>query len=213
MRRRSVVVPILILINVIVFFMWFTLGISHNAFMPRNFLVSWTALQQGRWWVVLTSVFSHEALWHILINMVVLYSFGPIMEWVLGRKPFLIFYLVAGVVSSFSHALTSAWLLHMPQLPALGASGAISGVVVLFAFMFPREKILLLGIIPLPALWGALGFIGFDLWGLSAQARGGGLPIGHGAHLGGALTGILYYYFIIRPRKQRASAAARSRAF
>lgn len=69
--------------------------------------------------------------------------------------------------------------------------------------MFPREKILLFGIIPLPAIVGALAFIGLDIWGVVAQAGGGGLPIGHGAHLGGAITGIIYYLLYLRPRLKR----------
>ena len=86
---------------------------------------------------------------------------------------------------------------------ALGASGAIAGLVLVFSLIFPREKILLMGIIPVPALFGALAFVGLDLWGLTAQAHGGGLPIGHGAHLGGALTGMLYYVFFLRRRIRR----------
>jgi membrane associated rhomboid family serine protease len=73
----------------------------------------------------------------------------------------------------------------------------------LFALLYPREKLLLFGIIPLPAMFGALAFVGLDVWGVVAQAQGGGLPIGHGAHLGGALTGLLYYLFVLRPRLKR----------
>ena len=89
-------------------------------------------------------------------------------------------------------------ILHEPDIPALGASGAVAGVILLFSLMYPKQKILLLGIIPLPAITGALVFIGLDLWGLIAQAEGGGLPIGHGAHLSGAMVGIIYYFLFIR---------------
>ena len=84
--------------------------------------------------------------------------------------------------------------------PALGASGAVSGLLLAYALHFPRSKILLFGIVPVPALVGVLGFVGIDLWGLFAQTRGGGLPIGHGAHLGGALAGALMYFFYLRER-------------
>lgn len=189
-------VPLIVVINVLVFFMWHVLGT--NGFMFDNFLVSWTALIEGRYWTLITSVFSHNMLMHIFINMFVLNSFGSLLEVVLGRTRFLIFYLGAGVVSSFCHSIVSAFILHEPSLPALGASGAIAGLVLVFALVFPREKILLFGLIPLPALWGALAFVGLDLFGLFAQAQGGGLPIGHGAHLGGALSGALYYVFYLR---------------
>jgi membrane associated rhomboid family serine protease len=83
-----------------------------------------------------------------------------------------------------------------PEMPALGASGAISGTVVLFALMFPQAKIFILGILPLPAIWGAVLLVGLDLWGLVSQTAGGDLPIGYGAHLGGAFTGLIYYFFV-----------------
>jgi len=184
--------------------MW-TFGIPSYLFMEENFLVSWDALLEGRWWVCLSSVFSHSLLIHLLLNMMVLSSFGRVLEPFLGHLRFFSFYLGAGIFGSLVHAVVSAYLLEEPGLAALGASGAVCGVVLLFSLIFPREKILLFGIIPVPALMGALAFVGLDLWGLSAQAKGGGLPIGHGAHLGGAFVGIFYYFIAVRPRLVRSS--------
>jgi membrane associated rhomboid family serine protease len=109
------------------------------------------------------------------------------------------FYLVAAIMSSLAHAAVSTFLMDKPELPALGASGAISGVILLFSFLYREARILLFGFIPMPALLGAAAFVGIDLAGLAWQSSGGGLPIGHGAHLGGALTGTLYYLLVIRP--------------
>lgn len=200
-RRDSPVTTLLILLNAVVFIMWFTVD---PVFMENNFLVSWSALAQGRPWVLLTSVFSHMGFLHIFVNMFVLNSFGRFLEQFLGSKFYLGFYLVAGLVASLSHATLSNFLLGQPELPALGASGAIAGLVLLFSLLFPKEKIVLFAIIPLPALVGAIAFVALDLWGLAAQAEGGGLPIGHGAHLGGALTGLLTYIVILRPRLLRS---------
>ncbi len=192
MRRRAV--PIIIFLNILVFIAW-RFGSQHELqFMVDHFLVSWTGLSEERWWTLLTSVFSHTMFLHLLINMFVLNSFGPIVEAIVGTRRFLIFYISAGMFSSLCHALVSAFFLQSPELPALGASGAISGLILFFSLMFPREKILLLGFIPLPAFFGALVFIGLDIVGLIAQAEGGGLPIGHGAHLGGALAGTIFYF-------------------
>lgn len=191
---------VIIALNVFVFIAWNFPVFAGPEFLFANFLVSWNALAEGRYWTLVTSVFSHNMLWHLLLNMLVLRSFGPILLATLGTARFLLFYLGAGIVSSATHALVSAVVLGEPSIPALGASGALSGLVLLFSCMFPREKLLLLGLIPVPALIGALIFIGLDLWGLVAQAEGGGLPIGHGAHLGGAMAGILYYLFYMRPR-------------
>jgi membrane associated rhomboid family serine protease len=91
--------------------------------------------------------------------------------------------------------------MNQPSLPALGASGAISGVIMLFSLMYPNEKLLLLGFIPMPAMVGAVLFVGLDLWGLIAQTQGSDLPIGHGAHLGGALYALVYYYLVMRKKK------------
>lgn len=197
-------VPYIIIINLLVFVAWYMAKQESSInFMITNFMVSWLHLQDGYYWTLLTSVFSHNLLWHFLLNMFVLQSFGTILEDVLGVRRFLSFYLVAGIVSSLSHCLVSAFVIHQPNIPALGASGAISGLVLVFSLLFPKERILIFGLIPVPALFGALAFIGLDLWGLSAQAHGGGLPIGHGAHLGGAFTGIIYYLFFLRRQRLR----------
>lgn len=215
MRRLSWV-RIFVAINVVVFILWRTQidelsEAGMNSWMARNFLVSWSLLAEGRLWTLLTSVFSHNSFLHIFINLFVLMNFGPIVERVLGPKRFFKFYLTAGVISSLSHAAVSAYIIGDPSIPALGASGAISGIIMLFSALFPREKILLFGLIPVPAGIGALLFVGIDVWGLIAQAEGGGLSIGHGAHLGGAFTGLIYY-FVLRRRARIAHAEEERRA-
>lgn len=200
------IVKLIVLLNVAVWFAWFNSDSSLDGFMGQNFLVSWSALQDGRLWTLLTAAFSHNMLWHLALNMYVLMGFGSVLEQLLGSWRFLRFYVVAGIFSSFFHAAVSAFLMGEPQMPALGASGAICGVVLVFSLLFPQEKILLFGIIPVPALMGALLLIGLDVWGLVAQSRGGGLPIGHGAHIGGAIAGIIYF-FMLRRKLRRSSAA------
>lgn len=185
------VVLFLILANVAVFSAWLVLG--DQPVMTDNFLVSWDALVAGRYWTLLGSAFSHIGVLHIFLNMYVLLSFGSVVEQILGSGRFLAFYLVAGIVGSLGHAVVSAFLLGQPALPALGASGAVSGVVILFSLMLPGARLLLFGLIPMPAIVGAMLFVGIDLLGLFAQTGGGGLPIGHGAHLAGAMTGALAY--------------------
>ncbi len=206
-RRSSTIIPGLIILNTIVFIMWTfsdETGIS-PILMMKNFLVSWSSLTEGRYWTLISSAFSHNMFWHFLLNMFVLNSFGPIVEEILGFRRFITFYFVAAIISSLSHAFVSAWLIGNPDIPALGASGAISGVILIFSLAFPKEKILLMGLVPVPAFFGAILFIGLDVWGLYAQAGGGGLPIGHGAHLGGAITGILYYLLFLKGSRNRWS--------
>ncbi len=206
-KKLPSTVPVIIFINIAVYLLWNFSGAGAGAtdptFMVNNFLVSWTGLFEGRYWILLTSAFSHIMLIHIFMNMYVLHSFGSIVESSIGSLKFVKFYLIAGVVSSLSHAMVSALLLQQPELPALGASGAVAGTVLLFALLFPKQKILIFGLIPIPAIWGVVLLAGLDIWGLVAQAEGGGLPIGHGAHLGGTLTGIIYYLLFIRRRSSK----------
>ena len=209
-KKKSYLIPFIVAINVVVFVFWNfpILPNLSSEFMARHFLVSWTALIEQRYDTLIGSVFSHNQFLHLFLNMFVLLNFGRIVEMILGWRRFLKFYLLAGIISSLCHALVSAYILHEPSLPALGASGAISGIVILFAFLFPKEKIYIMGLIGLPAIWGAIAFIALDIWGLVAQAEGGGLPIGHGAHLGGAVTGILYYFFFLRKQILKSRAVS-----
>jgi membrane associated rhomboid family serine protease len=186
-----------LIVNAVVFALWLWLG--QSPFMVENFLISADTVSAGRTWTLLTAAFSHILFIHFLLNMYVLATFGAIVEQTIGSARFFGFYLVAAIMSSLAHAAVSTFLMDKPDLPALGASGAISGIVLLFSFLYSEARILLFGFIPMPALVGAAAFVGIDLLGLAWQTGGGGLPIGHGAHLGGALTGTLYYLLVIRP--------------
>jgi membrane associated rhomboid family serine protease len=196
------VLPLIVTLNVVVFLMWLVAvhGSDLWAFLATNFLVSTHRLAQGMWWTLITAAFSHQQLWHLALNMLVLWSFGSVLERLVGWRTFVVFYLVAAVFSSASHCFVSSVLIGNDRLAALGASGAVSAVLIAFALLFPRHKILLFGIVPIPALVGAVLFVALDLWGLTAQTRGAALPIGHGAHLGGALCGALFWAAYLRDR-------------
>ncbi len=195
-RIVSQIVPKIVTINIIIYFVWNFVAITHPQFMINNFLVSWDALEHGRIWTLFTSVFSHNMLFHLFINMFVFFNFGVIVENYLGPMRFLRFYLLAGMTGSLVHCLTCAFILKQPEQMALGASGAISGVVLLFALLYPQQKIFLLGIIPIPAIWAVVIISGIDIFGLIQQTNGISSPIGHGAHLGGALAGLIYFFVL-----------------
>jgi len=201
LQSHMIVTPVIIGINTVVFLLWQLAmrspGILH--FMEANFIVSGNRLANGMVWTLLTAAFSHYSLLHFAFNMVAAWSFGIALERLLGPRLYLSFYLGAAIVSSLSHCILSAFL-ERGDVGALGASGAVSAVLLLFALLFPEVRILIFGIIPIPALVGVLGFIGLDIWGLFAQSQGGGLPIGHGAHLGGALCGGAMFFLYVRPR-------------
>jgi membrane associated rhomboid family serine protease len=195
-------VSVIVALNALVFLGWQAAPSipAVDRFMVTNFLVSSPHLAYGYVWTLLTATFSHRDLWHFAVNMFVLWSFGTILERLWGTRAFLAFYVVAGVTSSAIHCVVSSLYIGDGSIAALGASGAIAGLLILFAFHFPRHKILLFGIVPIPALAGALAFIALDVWGLLAQRAGGGLPIGHGAHLGGAFAGVVAYLAYFRSR-------------
>lgn len=191
-RNTSFVVRLFALINLAVYLAW-NFWPDGRLFMATNFLVSGLHIQEGIYWTVLTSVFSQNMFLHLAFNMVALLSFGPPLERLMGHLQFAAFYLVCGITASIGHVLSSIYFLGSPDQMALGASGAVAGTLLVFSLLFPRSQILIFGIIPVPALYGALAFVGLDIWGLVAQSKGHGLPIGHGAHLGGAFAGLIYY--------------------
>jgi membrane associated rhomboid family serine protease len=120
--------------------------------------------------------------------MFALYMFGRVLENVWGAKRFLFFYLACGVGSAITHLLMQ----HFSNgfSPAIGASGAIMGVLVAFAYLFPNTKLMIIPIpIPIKAKWVVLGFVIIDLFGGFGQVKGD--DIAHFAHLGGALTGFI----------------------
>lgn len=199
------VVNLLLTVNLAVFFLWIWPTVPMEV-MAEHFLVSWAHLAQGHLWVLLTAFFSHNLLVHLLINMIVLVSFGPPLERIMGSRRFFGFFVAAGLVGSLAHAVTSYALIGHPEQAALGASSALAGVLLLYSLSFPKARVLLFFVIPLPAIVAALAFIAIDIWGLFMQIEGEGFPIGHGAHLGGAVVGIAYYLFKgrqLRARKDR----------
>ena len=194
-------VAITIAINLVVFVLWQVARETPSVedFMVLNFLVSGDAVTEGRIWTLVTSAYSHLEMWHILVNMFVLWSFGVTLERGWGSRRFVQFYLACSIAGSLGHWLSSAWLMHESGIPALGASGAVCGLLMAFGLQYPKATILIFGIVPVPALIAVLGLVAFDVFGLFEQTsnmRVGG--IGHGAHLGGGLCGALLWYFVMR---------------
>ncbi len=185
-------INLIIIINLVIFISWALVNIYNHEFMTEHFLVSWAAIQEGRWWTLITSLFSHYNLLHLILNMYVLKEFGDYLELNMGSKKFLVLYLLAGVISSFSHCLFSRYLLMKPELSALGASGSISGLLTYIAFLNPQKKVYFLGLIPVPLIYGVGMLVFIDLRGLWGQYQGEMSFIGHGAHLGGCIGGLVF---------------------
>jgi membrane associated rhomboid family serine protease len=199
-RRYPIVNTCLIAANVFVFLYQFTLPqralkafVISNATIPARFpgWLSGHVPFEAAFLPLLTSMFIHSGLAHIAGNMLFLWIFGDNVEDFYGHFTYLLFYLVCGIGSELFHVLFS-W---GSVVPAIGASGAISGVMGAYALLYPRAQILTLVfifLVPIPAViilgyWFVLQFLA-GISSLAAQASGG---VAWWAHIGGFLLGLL----------------------
>lgn len=199
------VITVIIALNVLVFIGWNTADRASLGWMQDHFTVSWAGMLEGRAWTLLTSEFSQYSATHLLFNMLALYVFGRPVGHLLGARGLLHLYLAGAIVASLGHVLFG--LFTGSPTPALGASGAVMALGVVFAALFPRVKLLIMGIIPVPAAVALGLYILFDLFGLASSAGG----VAHAAHLGGAAYGLLYWWRTIRktPIERRARMMSR----
>lgn len=141
---------------------------------------------------VFTTMFLHapsfEMFFHILFNMLMLFMFGRVLENLWGPKRFLFFYLACGVGASALHLLMQ-YLMGGYSF-AIGASGAVMGIMVAFGYLFPNTEMMIIPIpIPIKAKWVVVGYVLLDLFGGFGKIAGD--DIAHFAHLGGAITGFI----------------------
>jgi len=204
---RSYVNYVLIVINVAVFFYFYMQGgrVLERAIVSLGTIPS-HILAGERLWTLLTSMFMHADLMHILGNMVYLWVFGDNIEDALGHFKYFVFYLLGGSAASFAHIASIVYTL--PSLdpysrlvdfntPAVGASGAISAVLGAYLLLYPRARIrtlvfyIFIQIVSVPAYY----YLGF--WFLYQLVMGvvslTGLSSGVAfwAHIGGFVAGFL----------------------
>lgn len=191
----------LLIINVIMFV--FTL-VNEN-FMVEKFAMFYPASRYFHPWQIITHMFMHGGFWHLFFNMYALVMFGMVVENSLGWKKFLTFYCITGLGAValhtgveflqaqyfLQHADTGGMTAYYTLLrtPTLGASGAIFGLMVGFAMLYPQAMMTLFPIpITLSAKWFVLLYVAIELFfGVTNVASG----VAHFAHLGGALFGWL----------------------
>ncbi len=179
----------LIAANVLVFVLWTQArGTVLELLLDQHFLVSVDSIAEYRFWTLLTSEFSHYDPRHLLFNMLGLYFFGRPVAEALGWRDLLGLYVASGVVASLGHVIYG--IVTGDQAPALGASGAVSGLGVCFAALFPNTRILVNFIFPMPAPMAVGLFLLLDVLGI----LGGGGNVAHAAHLAGAATGLAWFW-------------------
>ncbi|HKJ66315.1 MAG TPA: rhomboid family intramembrane serine protease [bacterium] len=148
-------------------------------------LVPLRVWQEGMIWQVFTYMFLHGGFWHVAINMFVLWMFGTEIEYRWGRNEFVKYYLITGVGSGI---VTMIFSLHS-QIPVVGASGAIYGILLAYGLMFPERYVYIYFLFPIKvkyfvAIIGAIAF--FSSFGQT------GSGISHMTHLSGMIIGWLY---------------------
>jgi len=131
-------------------------------------------------WMFLTSIFLHGGIQHIMFNMVALFFFGTYLERMIGAKTFLALYFVSGIVGNVGYMFTAP----NPLVPALGASGAVYGVMGTLAALRPLLMIFIYGLVPVPLIMATVLYALLDFAGLFTPSG-----IAHGAHLAGLLVG------------------------
>jgi membrane associated rhomboid family serine protease len=143
-------------------------------------------------WQLLTYQFMHSlsSIMHVGFNMLALWMFGSELEAMWGSKKFLIYYLLCGIGAGLIHLLISPFFSE--PLPAIGASGAVYGLLLAFGMTFPDRPIFLFPFfIPIPARIFVIIFAGIEL----ISGISGSDGVAHFAHLGGALTGFILIRF------------------
>lgn len=189
------VVRALLIANVAAFVLQQTLQGLANAF------VFVPVLALVRPWTVVTYMFLHGDIMHLLFNMLALFFFGPRVEDRIRSRPFAILFFLSGITGALLSVLFS------PGAAIVGASGGVFGVMLAFAWFWPDERIFIWGVLPVPARMLVILTTLFALWSGFGGTGGG---IAHFAHLGGYLGAFLYLRWLDRKRlafKRRATAA------
>lgn len=204
----------LIIINVLVMIMT---SLNEN-FMYEKFALFYPTSPFFHWWQPLTHMFMHGGFWHLFFNMYTLFIFGSVLERVWGTKKFLIFYFVTGFGAALVHtgvewiqmqywmtqaaegSMTALNSIHALKVtPTVGASGAIYGLLMGYAMLYPDSIMsLVFPPISMKAKWFVLIFAGIELL-TGVTGTGGG--IAHFAHLGGLIFGFILIMYWKKKRR------------
>lgn len=202
--RRSVpvVTYALILINVLFFLVELTGGeqfIVQWSIVPRRLLAN----PASDFPTLFSSMFMHAGWLHLGGNMLYLWIFGDNVEDAFGHVKYLVFYVICGIAADLAQIVAGP----SSNIPNLGASGAIAGVLAAYLVLFPRGQVRVLmgyGVIPMPALvvigiWIVLQFVS-GIGSITSSAETGG--VAYMAHIGGFLAGLLIAFILRGTRSQ-----------
>ena len=218
-QRTTPIVLNLIIINVLVYFAQMAFSGQDNGQSVYDlFALHHYKSDVFRPYQLVTHMFMHGCLFHLLFNMLGLWMFGTVLERLWGPKRFLIFFLVCGLGAGLAqmgnyiydfrgydqHRFPfdpEFYQLLMRANATVGASGAIMGVLAAFGYLFPNTQLFIMPIpFPVKAKWAILGIIALDVFGGISKATNDN--IAHFAHVGGALIGFLIVLYWNKTKKQ-----------
>ncbi len=198
--RTGTMITQLIMINVVIFIVLVLLKVfTYNFTMSKDSWIYTQIVQEwlstsGYWkelivkpWTLFTSMFLHKGVWHLAWNMIVLYWFGRILGDLLGDRRVLPLYILGGLVGAVIFTLSYSLIYGVNDAHALGASAAVSAIVLGAAVTSPDYTIQLIFLGMVKIKWIALAIIVIDLLGTTGGNSGGAF-----AHLGGAFIGYMY---------------------
>jgi len=195
----------------------YVLFINQYGLIPAAFKPDFLA---GPAHTIFTSMFLHADALHLVTNMLFFWITADNVEDQLGHLPFLLFYLVAGIAAAWAHAQMST----APELPCIGASGAVAGVLGAYAVFFPRRRIRILywfiffiGVLRVPAFLAlGLWFLSQLRWGLQTLTGRFFTPVAYWAHVGGFVLGAVVALLVrtlSRPPRPAGPSAHRQHNF
>jgi membrane associated rhomboid family serine protease len=159
-------------------------------------------------WRYISYQFLHDGVWHIFFNMFVLFMFGPMFERQWGSKRFIRFYLICGATGGMLYSiLIMTNILNYPfAIPLVGASGAIYGLLAAAAVLYPRMRVYVMGILPIPMAVMALLLVAWSVLSYLGGVNAGG----EAAHLAGLAAGalmIIYQPWLSKRRLKKSEGA------
>lgn len=190
MPKITSVVKWLLIINVTVFLLTFLIRPVGEFFFYWFSVFPKTPGMSLQFWRQVTYQFLHATPWHVGVNMLVLYFFGPMLENLWGAKKFLIFYLICGATGGllYPFLVLVGWL---RVAPLVGASGSILGMLAAGAILFPNMVVYMWGIVPVRLVVLAIIFAAISIISLLRPDYNYNAG-GEAAHLGGMIAGAVY---------------------
>jgi len=192
-QAKKTASPVLVLLGLNILFFVLSALIPD---MTKLFMLVPSKVVAGEVWRIFTSMFLHAGFAHILFNMYALIIFGPLIEAKIGRKRFWIAYFLAGLIAALAY-IAYSFALGTPDAAAVGASGAIMGILGLVILLLPHLQVLFFFIIPMSMRTAGIIFAAIDIIGLFNPASG----IAHVAHLGGLIFGLLFGWYLLKKKK------------